>query len=253
VAGDVVRFLWGQEGELREIRNERNHDYRFFYDPCLRVEREVGFDLQETRYERNASGQVTKVEKPTAGVFTELTMDARGRVIAEQHSDGTGAKFTYRKDGELVEASNDAATIKWKRDLLGRVVSETQAGVEVKSHYAGGHRTRLESTLGAAFDLARTPTATWRRSPSASPTRAGSGPPPSTTTPPASRPTATSPAASPPSGSTTVQGAPCISTFPRKRPEPGRAPTSGPSTTASPPSTTPASAPPPTTTIAAAD
>src|SRR5262249_52512123 len=46
--GDTVRFVWGKEGELREIRNEKDQDYRFAYDPCLRLEREVGFDLQET-------------------------------------------------------------------------------------------------------------------------------------------------------------------------------------------------------------
>jgi RHS repeat-associated protein len=154
-AGDTVRFVWGQEGELREIRNERNHEYRFVYDPCLRVEREVGFDLQETRYTRDAVGLVTKVEKP--GVLTDLTLDGRGRVIAEKHSDGTWSRFAYRKDGELVEAANDAAVVTFKRDALGRVVSETQNGVEVKSHHAAGHRTRVESTLGAAFDLGRDP------------------------------------------------------------------------------------------------
>jgi RHS repeat-associated protein len=157
-SGDTIRFVWGQEGELRQICNERNHDHRFFYDPCLRLEREIGFDLQELRYTRNAAGLVTKVEVPAAGVHTDVQVDARGRVIAVEHSDDTWARFTFRKDGELVEATNYAATIKFKKDGLGRVVNESVGDIEVRSFHAAGHRTRIESTLGAAFDLARDPT-----------------------------------------------------------------------------------------------
>ena len=62
MADTQTKFSWGQEGELREVRNEKNQDHRFEYDPCLRLEREVGFDLQETRYQRNAAGWATKIE-----------------------------------------------------------------------------------------------------------------------------------------------------------------------------------------------
>jgi RHS repeat-associated protein len=157
-AGDTIRFVWGQEGELREIRNERNHDHRFFYDPCLRLEREVGFDLQETRYMRDAAGQVTRVEKPAAGVHTDLTMDSRGRVTAVVHSDGSWSRFAYRKDGELMEAANEVANVRFKKDGLGRVLSEAVDDVEIRSFHTAGQRTRIESTLGAAFDLGRDPT-----------------------------------------------------------------------------------------------
>jgi RHS repeat-associated protein len=157
-AGDTIRFVWGQEGELREIRNERDHDYRFVYDPCLRLEREIGFDLQETRYTRDAAGLVTKIEKSAAGVHTDLTLDARGRITAVEHSDGTWSRFVYRKDGELLAANNQAATVQFKKDRLGRVLTETIGDVEVRSFYAAGWRTRIESTLGAAFDLGRDPT-----------------------------------------------------------------------------------------------
>jgi YD repeat-containing protein len=155
--GDMVRFVWGQEGELREIRNERNHHHRFFYDPCLRLEREVGFDLQETRYMRDAAGLLTMIEKPAVGVHTELKFDARGRVTAIEHSDGTWSRFAYRKDGELVEAMNEAATVTLKKDRWGRVLTETVGEVEIRSFHAAGRRTRIESTLGAAFDFGHDP------------------------------------------------------------------------------------------------
>jgi RHS repeat-associated protein len=155
--GATIRFVWGQEGELRELRNERNHDHRFTYDPCLRLEREVAFDLQETRYDRDRAGRVTRVEKPHAQAHTELKLDPCGRVVAVDHADGTWAKYVYRRDGELIEAANESAVVSFKKDALGRVVSETVAGVEVKSFYGGGARTRVESSLGVAFDLLRDP------------------------------------------------------------------------------------------------
>jgi RHS repeat-associated protein len=155
--GDTTRFVWGQEGELREIRNERNHNYSLFYDPCLRVEREIGFDLQETRYTHDSTGRVTEIEKRAAGVHSDLKYDSRGRLTAVEHSDGTWSRFAYRKDGELVEAANNTATVKFKRDGLGRVLTEAVGDAEVRSFHAAGQRTRIESTLGAAFDLGRDP------------------------------------------------------------------------------------------------
>jgi YD repeat-containing protein len=135
-AGDIVRFIWGQEGELREIRNERNHDYRFFYDPCLRVEREIGFDLQETRYERNAAGLVTKVEKPAAGGLH------RAHAGPPRPRDRRAALRRHRRQVHLPQGRRAARGLQrrrhhqLKRDLLGRVLTESQSGVEVKSHYA---------------------------------------------------------------------------------------------------------------------
>ncbi|MDX2087889.1 MAG: DUF6531 domain-containing protein [Kofleriaceae bacterium] len=154
-SGATVRFIWGAEGELREIRNEKNHEYRFDYDPCLRVEREMGFDLQETRYKRDKSGWVTKIAKPKAGVHTDVRLDALGRVVERKNSDRTFAKFIYRPDGELLEATNQTTTVRFERDALGRVTKEVQGDVEVMSFYAGGYRARLESTLGAGLGIGR--------------------------------------------------------------------------------------------------
>jgi RHS repeat-associated protein len=150
-----TKFSWGQEGELREVRNEKNQDHRFEYDPCLRLEREIGFDLQETRYHRNAAGWATKIEKAKARLWTEYAHDNMGRVVSVKHSDGTWARFGYRKDGELVEATNETTSVLFDRDGLGRVTKEIQGDVEVRSFYTGGFRTRLESSLGAGLAVER--------------------------------------------------------------------------------------------------
>jgi RHS repeat-associated protein len=153
--GATLMFTWGQEGELRAVRNEAGQDHRFFYDPCLRLEREVGFDLGETRYRRNAAGWETKVERPGAGVETLYEHDVRGRVTFAGHSDGTWARLAYRKDGELVEAANQTTTVRLVRDGLGRVTKELQGDVAVLSFHSGGFRARMESSLGADLALAR--------------------------------------------------------------------------------------------------
>src|SRR4029453_4874057 len=106
-------------------------------------------------YVRDSAGLVTRIEDPRAEVYTDLALDARGRVAAVEHSDGTWSRFTYRKDGELLEAANEAATVKFTKDRLGRVLGETQGDVEVRSFPGAGPRTRIESTMGAAFDFAR--------------------------------------------------------------------------------------------------
>jgi RHS repeat-associated protein len=154
-ADSQIRFTWGQEGELREVRNGKNQDYQFIYDPCLRLEREVSFDLQETRYHRNAAGWTTKIDRSKARPFSEYTHDSMGRVLSAAYWDGTWARFAYRKDGELVEASNHTTSVLFERDGLGRVVKETQGDVEVRSSYVGGLRARLESSLGAGLTLQR--------------------------------------------------------------------------------------------------
>jgi RHS repeat-associated protein len=154
--GGVVRFTWGLEGELREVRNAAGESHRLTYDPCLRVEREVGFDGREIRYRRSAAGWVTRIDRsgdPRARI--EQAHDARGRVVEIRHGDGSWARFGYRGDGALVEAANPALTVRFQRDGLGRVVRETQGDVEVLSTYAAGGRATLRSSLGAALAVKR--------------------------------------------------------------------------------------------------
>jgi RHS repeat-associated protein len=153
--GAIQAFVHGREGELRAVRNENGEDHRFVYDPCLRVEREIGFDRRETRLERNAAGWTTKVTRTGAGIETTYGHDARGRVVAAKHSDGTWARYVFRKDGALIEATNHSATVRFVRDALGRVGKEIQDDVEVSSFYACGFRSRVDSSLGARMVVAR--------------------------------------------------------------------------------------------------
>jgi RHS repeat-associated protein len=151
----TTRLVWGLEGEIREIRNERNHDHRFLYDSGLRLVGEVAFDLQETRYCRDKAGRIVKIEKLRARTHSKVTLDSLGRTTAVEHSDGTFAKFRHRRDGFLLEATNQSTTVTFDRDAIGRVVAERQADVEVTSRYSRGFRTAMESSQGAKLTITR--------------------------------------------------------------------------------------------------
>jgi YD repeat-containing protein len=86
-AGAVVRFEYEKEGELKEIRNERRTPYRFFYDKCRRLVKEVGFDREPTTYKHDKAGHVVEIRRPLDrkgyGPKTKLKLDVRGRVVRQ--------------------------------------------------------------------------------------------------------------------------------------------------------------------------
>jgi hypothetical protein len=80
-----------------------------------------------------------------------------GRVLVVAQSDGSGHVFTYRADGELVEAKNAGTTVKFERDALGGVVKEFQDEHWVETRYGPtGLRVKMKSSLGAEQEIQRT-------------------------------------------------------------------------------------------------
>jgi YD repeat-containing protein len=131
---DTVHFAYDAEGELIEIRNEKNQPYRFAYDHCRRLVREIGFDARPIEYKRDALGRVVRTTRPIG--HTELAYDPRGRIVEEMHADGTWARFAYRGDGVLMRAENPSATVVFERDRAGRIIREQQGDDWIASKYA---------------------------------------------------------------------------------------------------------------------
>jgi RHS repeat-associated protein len=146
-------FVWGQEGELREVRNARNQSWTFDYDRALRVMRETGFDLQRTKYKRDVAGRV--VRKSVPGAVTEFAYDPVGRLVERRHGDGTWEKFEYRADGHLVVAENQDVKVTLERDALGRVTREQQGYHWVSTGYHLDEPALIESSLGARMATIR--------------------------------------------------------------------------------------------------
>ena len=133
-AGTTVKFLYDTEERLTGIQNEHGLVYRFELGPTGEVELEEGFDGLRRTFKRDKTGRVVEVERPDRRV-TKYDHDVVGRVLAVVQSDGSSHIFSYRADGEMVEAKNGTATVKLERDALGRVVKEFQDEHWVETEY----------------------------------------------------------------------------------------------------------------------
>lgn len=156
IAGTTVRLEYDTEERLVALVNEKGLAYRFERDPAGDVLAEVCFDQARRIYQRDPAGRVTKVLRPGIGVHTSYEHDAAGRVTKIACSDGLHEAFAYDEDGDLVEASNADATVRFERDPCGRVIREHQGERWVASHLDHrGRRIGMESSLGARQTLTR--------------------------------------------------------------------------------------------------
>ena len=154
-AGTVVRFEYDTEEQLTGVVNEHGYVYRFELGPMGDIMVESGFDAIRRRYERDVAGQVQALHRHS-GLVSHYRYDPAGRVVAVDHTDGSKERYAYRADGELLQAENDSALVKFERDALGRVLKETQGDHWVASRYdALGQRSQMASSLGAKLYLQR--------------------------------------------------------------------------------------------------
>jgi RHS repeat-associated protein len=153
---DTVHLDYDPEGKLTEIRNEKNQPYRFSYDHCQRLVRELGFDSRATDYKRDPLGRIVRTTRPIG--HTEFAYDSRGRLVEEKHSDGTFARFAYRGDGLLTHAENASATVVFERDPAGRIVRELQGDDWIASKYdLTGERTGYDTSRDGHMASIRDP------------------------------------------------------------------------------------------------
>lgn len=158
----TLQFLYNGQEELLKIVNEHQEEHRFQRDDRGRIISETGFDGTTRQYERLENGWIKQVTHP-GGRHTLYEYDAAGRVARCEYGDGTWELFNYNKNGQLIEATNEQASIYLERDNMGRVVLERSViagqAYTVRSVYNRQHqRTAIHSSLGAAMHLHYTPT-----------------------------------------------------------------------------------------------
>ena len=151
--GTEIRFVYDKEGQLQAIWNEHNEVYQFKHDANGQVKTEIGFDGLTRNYFRNLAGQVMELERPN-GLITSYQYSSGGLLTHVRQNDGLTESYGYDALGGLIQAINGTSEIQLKRDLLGRVVAETQGDHEVKSNYNElGLRSLVTSSLGAHISL----------------------------------------------------------------------------------------------------
>jgi len=126
VGGTTVRYEYDAEERLVAVINERGHRHAFERDARGEVKAELAFDELRTLYVRDALGRPTTIYRGDMLHGSEYAYDTAGRLTTVTRRDGPNEAYRYREDGALLEATNDAATVVFERDLLGRVTKETQ-------------------------------------------------------------------------------------------------------------------------------
>ncbi|KAA2243503.1 hypothetical protein F0L74_13500 [Chitinophaga agrisoli] len=148
-----VHFIYNRDEQLMGLVNEQGDMYRFTRNGRGDIIQETGFDGISRHYRRDATGKVTRVQRP-ANRWTEYEYDYNGCLTRAEYSDGSWETFSYDRNGQLVEAINEHSTVRLQRDMLGRVTEEWQDGYTVGSRYGkGGKRSHIKSSLGADIQL----------------------------------------------------------------------------------------------------
>jgi RHS repeat-associated protein len=144
-----IEFNYNTEEQLTAITNEHGSVYSFELDSSGDVITESGFDEVRRIYRRDLGGQIVMTERPN-GLFSEFSYDKMGRVTKIAYTDETEESFSYRKDGELIEAKNSIATVKFERNELGIILKEFQNDHWVESVYNKlDMRIQMQSSMGA--------------------------------------------------------------------------------------------------------
>jgi RHS repeat-associated protein len=150
-----IRFNYDTEGRLRSVINEARKAYILQYNKRGEVIAETGFDGLQQLYDRDATGKITKVQRP-GGRSTSYEYDLNGRIIRTEFHDGSWEIFNYDKNGNLREAINTHSTLRFQHSKLGMLLQEEQDGYFVNSEYdRQGARIRISSSLGADIQMQR--------------------------------------------------------------------------------------------------
>jgi RHS repeat-associated protein len=150
-----VEFDYDTEERLTAIKNEHGSVYSFELDALGDVLVEHGFDKIRRKYWRDLAGNIFMIERPELS-FSEYAYDKLGRVLSITHIDGEEELFTYREDGELIEAENSHTKVKFERNILGIIEKEWQNDHWVSSTFDRlDMRIEMRSSMGALQTIKR--------------------------------------------------------------------------------------------------
>ena len=148
-ADATIRMEYDQEGLLVAVINEASQRYALELNECGEVASETDYDGAVRTYTRDGAGRIVEIRRP-GDRTTQIEHDAAGRITAIEHHDGTRTELEYRADGRPVRADHAGHSIRFERDVLGRIVAETQGTDAVTSRFDGlGQRTGVTTSLGS--------------------------------------------------------------------------------------------------------
>jgi YD repeat-containing protein len=167
-----LSFYFAYNGIDKDAQCVRTWGDDGIYDHVITYAKEKNITIVEnslghlTTYVMDDSGFVVKNWRDLAGnifmversemAFSEYSYDKLGRVLSITHIDGEEELFTYREDGELIEAENSHTKVKFERNILGIIEKEWQNDHWVRSVYDKlDMRIEMQSSLGALQTIKR--------------------------------------------------------------------------------------------------
>lgn len=175
--GQQLGFQYDAAGRLTKLTNENGANTRFAYDALDRLIEEVGFDGRRQCYQYDAAGQLTASSdqgpERTIGqlsnpLITRYEYDLAGRIkqrhIPAMVQNGEQQQslfpeqthhFIYDKAGRLLEARSNKTSVKFKRDLLGRLVEENLTHEDTNPYtapIASQNAAQFSHTLNHTYD-----------------------------------------------------------------------------------------------------
>nr|WP_295873646.1 RHS repeat-associated core domain-containing protein [uncultured Chitinophaga sp.] len=149
--GAKIHYSYNRQEELTGVVNEHGKRFRLERNTNGDIISETTFSGITRSFQYDSAGKIVRVQLP-ANRWIVLEYDSNGQIIRREYDDGTWEAFSYNRGGYLIEAANQHTTIKFQRDLLGRVTAEWQNGHLVSSVYnTDGLRSNVNSSLGAQF------------------------------------------------------------------------------------------------------
>jgi RHS repeat-associated protein len=151
--GHTTRYCWGSEPDLLgKVINEKGEAYSLFYDSVGRLISVIGFDGKESTFACDSAGNCIAFTNSQNERIT-YEYDLVGNIIRENLPDGEAATFQYDRSGNLISAVNSACEVKFERDLLGRVIRESQDQYVIEHEYdVVGHMTKTTTSLGHGIE-----------------------------------------------------------------------------------------------------
>lgn len=132
--GLTQQFDYDEAGRMVRLTNENGAHTTFEYDVMDRLTNQVNFDGRPQQYQYNAAGEL--LQSDDAGRISHYTYDKNGRLLKrtiDNAEKGQTEFFTYDAFGQLTKAwhqteiGGNTITAAFQRDLLGRVIRETQS------------------------------------------------------------------------------------------------------------------------------
>ncbi|MCD2196606.1 DUF6531 domain-containing protein [Actinomycetospora endophytica] len=149
--GTRTEYAWDAELRLAEVAAPGGLSWTYERDPCGRVVAETDFDGRRTVSERDVLGRVV-ARTDAAGQRTTYRYSPSGE-LAERRAPGSLATFDHDDAGRLVRATTADVDVVLRRDLAGRVVSESVNGRELRTaHDALGRPVRRETPSGVVSE-----------------------------------------------------------------------------------------------------